>query len=152
MTAALLAKVASSQTILVVATVAASVVAAAALWYTRQQSRLGKRDDARDEAMQLAEVRASTILALREDIDQLRKDQDEERETCARNIEDLRQTIARVGTEAADSQRLLLSGLRQVLTSTLGYLEAVPPDVDRAVDFLRETLTDPAKPAPPPRR
>ena len=111
----------------------------------RKQTDLDRHDEARTEAMNLAEIRASTILTLREDLDKLQKEQLDERQACERSITELRDTIGRVGTEAADAQRLLLGGMRNVLAQALVHLEQEPPDVDQAISFLREMLAKPTE-------
>jgi len=105
------------------------------------------QDDARSEAVALADTRGKRITDLSERLNALEQAQEQERHDCAEKINQLRATIDTVREEAAENQRMLMVGLRGVLMKVLSHLEVDPPEVPEAIEFLRDALQDDAPPS-----
>jgi chromosome segregation ATPase len=133
------------------AAVLGGVVGIVALAYSRRQTQATIRDDARDEAFQLAEVRRQTIVDLTSRVDALREhmivtekryaDQVAELEKrYAVDIADLKATIKQIREEYADAQRTIAASVRLALRNVRADLEQEPPDVTSALHDLRDML------------
>lgn len=142
----------SSSDLYIAATVFAALIAAAALLFARRSAQAAEADTARDEAVDLADIRGKMNDELRARLDQLEKDAVEDRDAAARKVEELRQTIDLVREESAESQRLFVVGMRGVLVKVLNHLETEPPETDEAIRYLRDTLSQEAPPPPSPFR
>lgn len=142
----------TSNAIYIAATVVAALVAAGAFVYARRSTRTAEADTARDEAVDLAKIRGELNKELRERLDRLETEYVKDRDTADKKIEDLRNTIDLVREESAESQRLFVVGMRGVLVKVLSHLESEPPETDEAIQYLRETLSQEAPPAPSPFR
>lgn len=129
--------------------VAALIISLALVFYTRRQTRAGERSEARQEAIELAEVRGKVIEDLEGRLDELEREQERERRDHAEKIRLLENVIEHVRAEAAEAQRMLVIGFRGATIKLLGHLEADPAEVDEAIDYLRDMLNGDA---PPPRR
>lgn len=114
---------------------------------TRRQTASVESDEARDEAMDLADIRGKVIEDLRRRQDELERAQAEERVACDEKIDQLRKAVELAREEAAENQRLLLVGLRGALTKVLGHLELDPPETEEAIQFLRDCLDTEAPPS-----
>lgn len=133
----------------------AVVALAASIWQgrsTRRQADVAETDEAREEALSLARIRGETIDDLKKSVEEIKREQEEERGICAQKIDDLRKTIDHVREESAETQRMLVVGLRGILVKVLGHLENEPPEVDEAVEYLRDALDGEAPPRSPLRR
>jgi C4-dicarboxylate-specific signal transduction histidine kinase len=128
---------------------AALLVSLALVLYTRRQTRAVEGSDARQEAIELADVRGQVIQDLENRLGDLEREQQRERDEHANKIELLEKVISHVRTEAAEAQRMLVVGFRGAAIKLLGHLEADPAEVDEAVDYLRDMLNGEA---PPPAR
>lgn len=135
-----------------VVAVAALLVSFATLLYLRRQTRSGERSEAREEAIELAEVRGRVIEDLEGRIAKLEREQEREREDHQKEINLLKQVIEHVRREAAETQRLLTVGFRGVTLKVLGHLEADPAEVEAAVSYLRDMLNGDEPPPQPMRR
>ena len=118
------------------------------LLHLRRQTRSGERTDARQEAIELAEVRGHVIEDLEGRLDELEREQERERREHSKKIELLEKVIEHVRTEASEAQRMLVVGFRGAAIKLLGHLEADPAEVDQAVDYLRDMLNGEAPPPP----
>lgn len=126
--------------------VAALVVSVVGAFYNRRQARTNEHSDARTEARDLADIRGQVIDDLEARFEELESDLKREREQHAEKIELLEKVIAEIRREAAEAQRILLVGFRGTLLKLLGHLETDPPEVDHAIDYLREMLNDETNP------
>lgn len=99
------------------------------LWYTRRTELGQARDEARDEAMQLAAVRKDVIDTQNARISAL------ESEVAA-----LKLSIEKVRADAIEAQQTLAGSVRLSLRSVRGYLEQDPPNVASALSDLRDML------------
>ena len=127
----------------------ALLVSVAAVLYSRRQTQTSERSDAREEAIELADIRGKVINDLEERLDNVEREQEREREEHSKKIRLLEQVIEHVRTEAAEAQRMLVVGFRGVAVKVLGHLEADPPEVDKAVEYLRDMLATDGPDAPP---
>lgn len=131
---------------LALAGAAVSVIAVA---YSRRSTRASERTDARMEAETLADVRGKVIADLEERLGNIEKQQAREREDHANKIALIEKVLDHVRNEAAETQRLLVVGFRGAAIKILGHLEVDPPEVEQAIDYLRDMLNGDA---PPPLR
>jgi hypothetical protein len=125
------------------------IVSLLTLLHIRRQTRSGERSDARQEAIELADVRGHVIEDLEGRLDELEREQQHERDDHSKKIHLLEQVIEHVRKEAAEAQRMLVIGFRGAAIKLLGHLEANPAEVDEAVEYLRDMLNGEA---PPPAR
>jgi len=119
------------------------------LLHIRRQTRSGERSDARQEAIELADVRGQVIEDLEGRLDEVEREQERERREHSKKIELLEKVIEHVRTEASEAQRMLVVGFRGAAIKLLGHLESDPAEVDEAVEYLRDMLNGEA---PPPAR
>jgi hypothetical protein len=124
------------------------LVAVGTLLFLRRQTQIGARDDAREEALDLAKVRAQVITDLKKKVDDVVYENKREQEKYAEKIEMLEKVIEHVRTESAETQRLLAVGFRGALIKVLEHLEADPQETERAIEFLRDALNGDAPPPP----
>lgn len=142
----------SGNLIYIAATVIASLAAVGSFYYGRRQSSSSDKDEARNEAIDLANIRGSIVAELRRRLDAIEDEQLNERDTCAQKIDELHNTIQIVREEHAESVRMLAVTMRGALVKVLSHLESEPPESDEAIAFLRDALSQEAPPAPSPWR
>ena len=128
---------------------AALVVSIIAVVYSRRSTKTTERTDARMEAETLADVRGKVIRDLESRLANVEKQQEREREDHASKIELIQKVLDHVRKEAAETQRLLVVGFRGASLKILCHLEAEPPEVEQAIDYLRDMLNGEAPPPPP---
>jgi DNA anti-recombination protein RmuC len=107
--------------------------------------RRSNANSARDEALALAETRREVIADLRAQL-AASEDQRSRLQADAENrIQELEKAIEDTRREAREQayqvQRLYGIGLADVLTGLRRDLEAIPPNVERALSRIRELLT-----------
>lgn len=117
-------------------------------YFLFRQIRRQDKDSARDEAIDLAEVRGKVIDDLEGRLDGLERKLDDERREHEKKVETLEQVIEHVRSESAETLRLLMVGMRGVMIKLLDHLESDPAEVDKAIDYLRESLNVDAPPLP----
>lgn len=141
-------------TISVGVSIAALLISFTMVLFQRRQTHDTERSDAREEALELADIRGKVIEDLEDRIGKLEREQEREREEHEEKIKLLHQVIEHVRKEAAEAQRMLVVGFRGVAIKVLGHLEAEPAEVDHAVEYLRDMLNtdDPHPPTPLRRR
>lgn len=127
--------------------VVAAIAGITALVYSRRQNGISVRDDARDEALQLAEVRRQTIVDLnarvdgfRGEIARMEKRHSEQVATMESQIASLQRNMQQLREESAEAQRTMAVTVRLSLRNMQTYLEAEPPDVNSALRDLRDML------------
>jgi len=103
-----------------------------------------KANDARDEALALAETRREVIADLRAQLassEESRTRLETQADTRIRELETaLEDARAEAREQAYQIQRLYAIGLADVLAGVRRDLEAVPADVERALRRIRELL------------
>jgi hypothetical protein len=105
---------------------------------------------AREEALALAETRREVIADLRADLTSSDESRRRLETDSKKRIRELETALENARTEAREQayqiQRLYAIGLADVLAGVCSDLEAVPPDVERALRRIRELLAS-AQPA-----
>jgi hypothetical protein len=108
-----------------------------------------KANDARDEALALAETRREVIADLRAQLASSEESRMRLETQAERRIRELETALEDARAEAREqayqTQRLYAIGLTDVLAGVRRDLEAVPADVERALRRIRELLAS----APP---
>jgi hypothetical protein len=103
-----------------------------------------KANDARDEALALAETRREVIADLRAQLATSEESRMRLETQAGRRIRELERALEDVREEAREQayhiQRLYAIGLADVLTGVRRDLEAVPADVEGALRRIRELL------------
>ena len=103
-----------------------------------------KANDARDEALALAETRREVIADLRAQLASSEESRIRLETQADRRIRKLKTALKDARTEAREQayqiQRLYATGLADVLAGVRRDLEAVPADVERALGRIRELL------------
>ena len=103
-----------------------------------------KANDARDEALALAETRREVIADLRAQLASSEESRMRFETQADRRIRELQTALDDARSEAREQayqiQRLYASGLADVLAGVRRDLEAVPADVERALRRVRELL------------
>jgi hypothetical protein len=103
-----------------------------------------KANDARDEALALAETRREVIADLRAQLassEKRRMRRETRADTRIRGLETaLEDARAEAREQAYQTQRLYAIGLADILGGVRRDLEAVPADVERALRRIRELL------------
>ena len=126
------------------------VAAITVVWYVVQQRHSEKEDtndDARTEALALAETRGKRIDDLEADISRLQKRLRDDRDEHDKQIKSLRQQVVALEdrlTQAtsnfAAAQSLTAQGATDLAVSVTGLLEARPSKVDEALILLHAYL------------
>ena len=103
-----------------------------------------KANDARDEALALAETRREVIADLRAQLATSEESRMRLKTQADRRIRELEKALEDARAEAREQayqiQRLYAIGLADVLAGVRRDLEAVPADVERALRRIRELL------------
>jgi hypothetical protein len=103
-----------------------------------------KANDARDEALALAETRREVIADLRAQLASSEESRVRLERRAERRIRELETALEDARAEAREqayqTQRLYAIGLTDVLAGVRRDLEAVPADVERALRRIRELL------------
>jgi hypothetical protein len=103
-----------------------------------------KANDARDEALALAETRREVIADLRAQLASSEESRMRLENQAERRIRELETALKDARSEAREqayqTQRLYAIGLADVLAGVRRDLEAVPADVERALRRIRELL------------
>lgn len=103
-----------------------------------------KANDARDEALALAETRREVIADLRAQLASSEESRMRLERRAERRIRELETALEDARAEAREqayqTQRLYAIGLTDVLAGVRRDLEAVPADVERALRRIRELL------------
>jgi hypothetical protein len=103
-----------------------------------------KANDARDEALALAETRREVIADLRAQLASSEESRMRLERQAERRIRELETALEDARAEAREqayqTQRLYAIGLTDVLAGVRRDLEAVPADVERALRRIRELL------------
>jgi hypothetical protein len=103
-----------------------------------------KPNDARDEALALAETRREVIADLRAQLASSEESRMRLERRAERRIRELETALEDARAEAREqayqTQRLYAIGLTDVLAGVRRDLEAVPADVERALRRIRELL------------
>ena len=107
-----------------------------------EQREYQSRDVAREEAIDLAEVRGKAINDLHEEVARLRQEVEAERTAHAEAVSRLQRALDLSREQALETQQMLAHGMRGLLIYLLGELERDPPRVDVAIQRLREALAD----------
>lgn len=109
------------------------------------------RDVAREEAIDLAQVRGQAISDLHDEVGKLRKEVADERDAHLKAVGDLQHALDLSRQQSLEVQQMLAHGMRGLLVWILGELESEPPRVHVAIRRIREALDD-ADPRPPGQR
>jgi hypothetical protein len=129
------------------ATIVAAVSAAAAIGTLLVYLHVARRTDidaAREEALALAETRRQAIADLEKRLASLERWHRYAAEASARRIRELEDALGNVNAEAREHayqmQCFYRSALAELLVGMREDLEAVPPNVDRALTRIRGLL------------
>lgn len=98
---------------------------------------------AREEALALAETRAEVIAELRARLASLEQRHNRVKADCEGHVHELERSLEHARTEAREAyqtQRFYSSTVIDLLEHLLGDLERSPPNVDGALDRVRELL------------
>lgn len=117
----------------------------------RSQEARETRDVAREEALDLAEVRGKAISDLHTEVGQLRTEVRQERDSHLAAIAELQAALDLSREQALETLQMLAHGMRGLLVWILGELEHEPPRVDVVARRIREALAD-TDPHPPGQR
>lgn len=109
------------------------------------------RDVAREEAMELADVRGKAMGDLHREVAALRTEVAQERDAHLEAVGRLQAALDLSRDQALETQQMLAHGMRGLLVWLLSELEQEPPRVDKAVKRIREALAD-SDPRPPGQR
>jgi hypothetical protein len=104
----------------------------------------GRRDVARDEAIDLATVRGGAISDLQRELSALKELYQRERDEQMAKIADLQRAIELQQEQAFETLQMYAHGQRALFMTILGDLERDPPNVKRAVHRIRRVLSDPS--------
>jgi hypothetical protein len=126
------------------ATIVAAVSAAAAVGTLLVYLYVARRTDingAREEALALAETRGQAIADLERRLASLQRQHRNAAVASAKRIRELEDVLTKANSEAREQayqmQRFYASALADLLVGVQQDLEAVPPNVDRALTRIR---------------
>lgn len=129
------------------ATIVAAVSAAAAVGTLLVYLYVARRTDingAREEALALAETRGQAIADLERRLASLQRQHKNAAVASAKRIRELEHALTKANSEAREQayqmQRFYASALADLLVGVQQDLEAVPPNVDRALTRIRGLL------------
>ena len=129
------------------ATIVAAVSAAAAVGTLFVYLYVARRTDingAREEALALAETRGQAIADLERRLASLQRQHKNAAVASAKRIRELEHALTKANSEAREQayqmQRFYASALADLLVGVQQDLEAVPPNVDRALTRIRGLL------------
>jgi hypothetical protein len=129
------------------ATIVAAVSAAAAVGTLLVYLYVARRTDingAREEALALAETRGQAIADLERRLASLQRQHRNAAVASAKRIRELEDVLTKANSEAREQayqmQRFYASALADLLVGVQQDLEAVPPNVDRALTRIRGLL------------
>lgn len=129
------------------ATIVAAVSAAAAVGTLFVYLYVARRTDingAREEALALAETRGQAIADLERRLASLQRQHRNAAVASAKRIRELEDVLTKANSEAREQayqmQRFYASALADLLVGVQQDLEAVPPNVDRALTRIRGLL------------
>jgi hypothetical protein len=103
----------------------------------------GRRDIAREEALDLAEVRGGAISELQRELAELKERYERERGEQLITIGGLQRTIDLMREQAFETLQVYAHGQRALLLTILGDLDRDPPNVAHAMKRIHDALSDP---------
>jgi len=101
-----------------------------------------RRDMAREEAIDLVQVRGEAISEMRRELSELKERYDRERDEQLATIAALQRTIDLTREQAFETLQMYAHGQRALLATILGDLERDPPNISRAVSRIHSALND----------
>jgi hypothetical protein len=129
------------------ATIVAAVSAAAAVGTLLAYVYVARRRDvdaAREEALALAETRRQTVADLESRLASLKQEHRNAAVASAKRIRALEDALTKANSETREQayqmQRFYASAVADLLVGVQGDLEAVPPNVERALTRIRGLL------------
>jgi hypothetical protein len=128
-----------------IAAVSAAAAVGAFLAYLYYLQRTGA-EDAREEALALAETRGAIITDLQAQLKSVQRERERSERAYKTRIKELEAALAAASAESREqayqTQRFYAAAFADLLGSVRSDLEAVPPNVDAALARIRELLAD----------